>query len=477
LTVDPTDDCTFWFTEEYEKVTGGFNWSTAIGSFVFPGCTAGTAPTITGLSPASAPVGASVTIAGLNFGSTKGTSTVTFNGTAATTITSWSATSIVATVPVGATTGDVVVTVGGVASNGSAFTVAVVPTIVWAQPSPITYGTTLSGILNATAVDGSNPVAGSFAYTATPQGGSPSAVTDATVLGAGSYTLTANFTPTDNVTYTSASGSVSLTVAKATPTNALGSSATEVLARTSVTFTATVSSPASTPSGSVHFFDGATSLGSAVTLAGGVATLTTSSLTVGNHSITAAYSGDSNFSAVTSSAVAETVEDFAVTVPTGDPTSVTVSAGGTANYTVHVAPSNAQTFLSAITLTVTGAPAGATATLLPSSLGAGTGGQDVALTVQVSSQTAPVRSSSLLLKLSPVMAGIMLLPFGGKIRRAAGQHRRAVRLLLLLLAMTSVVGVTACGGPSGPKVKTYTLTVTAASGSLSHSTALTLIVQ
>lgn len=38
VTVDPTDDCTFWFTEEYEKVTGGFNWSTAIGSFKFPGC-------------------------------------------------------------------------------------------------------------------------------------------------------------------------------------------------------------------------------------------------------------------------------------------------------------------------------------------------------------------------------------------------------------------------------------------------------
>ena len=38
LTVDPADDCTFWFTEEYEKTTGGFNWSTAIGSFKFPGC-------------------------------------------------------------------------------------------------------------------------------------------------------------------------------------------------------------------------------------------------------------------------------------------------------------------------------------------------------------------------------------------------------------------------------------------------------
>jgi hypothetical protein len=42
LTIDPTDDCTFWFTEEYEKVTGGFNWSTAIGAFTFQGCGTGT---------------------------------------------------------------------------------------------------------------------------------------------------------------------------------------------------------------------------------------------------------------------------------------------------------------------------------------------------------------------------------------------------------------------------------------------------
>ena len=42
LTVDPTDDCTFWFTQEYLKSTGEFNWNTAIGSFKFPGCAGGT---------------------------------------------------------------------------------------------------------------------------------------------------------------------------------------------------------------------------------------------------------------------------------------------------------------------------------------------------------------------------------------------------------------------------------------------------
>jgi hypothetical protein len=38
MTIDPSDDCTFWFTSEYLKTTGSFNWSTRIGSFKFPGC-------------------------------------------------------------------------------------------------------------------------------------------------------------------------------------------------------------------------------------------------------------------------------------------------------------------------------------------------------------------------------------------------------------------------------------------------------
>jgi hypothetical protein len=92
-------------------------------------------PSITSLSPTSGPVGTSVTITGANFGTTQGTSTVTFNGTTAAP-TSWSATSIVATVPTGATTGSVVVTVGGVASNGVTFTVGNAP-VAYAQGNSV----------------------------------------------------------------------------------------------------------------------------------------------------------------------------------------------------------------------------------------------------------------------------------------------------------------------------------------------------
>jgi MBG domain (YGX type)/Bacterial Ig-like domain (group 3)/FG-GAP-like repeat len=78
------------------------------------------------------------------------------------------------------------------------------PTITWATPAAITYGTPLSATqLNATA-----SVPGTFAYT--PAAG--------TVLGAGSQMLSVTFTPTDTTDYSTASATVSLTVNKASLT-------------------------------------------------------------------------------------------------------------------------------------------------------------------------------------------------------------------------------------------------------------------
>jgi hypothetical protein len=38
MSIDPVDDCTFWYTTEYLKATGAFNWSTRLASFRFPSC-------------------------------------------------------------------------------------------------------------------------------------------------------------------------------------------------------------------------------------------------------------------------------------------------------------------------------------------------------------------------------------------------------------------------------------------------------
>ena len=65
MSIDPTDDCTFWFTTEYMVANGGFStWSTRVASFKYPGCGGTTTPdfTITP-SPASltVPAGGSAT--------------------------------------------------------------------------------------------------------------------------------------------------------------------------------------------------------------------------------------------------------------------------------------------------------------------------------------------------------------------------------------------------------------------------------
>ncbi len=55
LTVDPVDDCTFWYTTEYYATTTSFDWRTRIGNFKFPDCI-GPTPTPTSTNtPTGAP--------------------------------------------------------------------------------------------------------------------------------------------------------------------------------------------------------------------------------------------------------------------------------------------------------------------------------------------------------------------------------------------------------------------------------------
>ena len=167
------------------------------------------------------------------------------------------------------------------------------PAITWATPKAINYGT----VLSATQLDASSTVAGTFAY-------SPAA---GTVLTAGSQTLSVTFNPSNTTDYTTAVGSVVLTVNKATPTVTLTSSASSVVSGTSVTFTATVAGGGVEPTGTVTFFDGSKQLGTGALNGSGVATFATSTLAVGKQSITASYGGNTNYLTEASSVVIVTV--------------------------------------------------------------------------------------------------------------------------------------------------------------------------
>jgi len=88
----------------------------------------------------------------------------------------------------------------------------------------------------------------------------------------------------------------------------------------SVIFSTTVTAKgpgAGTPTGSVTFLDGGTTLGTG-TLSAGTASITTASLAVGSHSITAVYTGDVNFNGSSTSAPAtQTVNKASATVAVG----------------------------------------------------------------------------------------------------------------------------------------------------------------
>jgi hypothetical protein len=99
------------------------------------------------------------------------------------------------------------------------------PTITWATPSAITYGTALSATqLNAS----SGSVAGAFTYS--PASGA--------ILSVGTQTLSATFTPTDTANYNPASASVALSVAVAAPGSPTAIVATTANGEATVTFTA-----------------------------------------------------------------------------------------------------------------------------------------------------------------------------------------------------------------------------------------------
>jgi len=189
------------------------------------------APVITGLSPNSGAAGTSVTIAGANFGASQGSSTIKFNGIAAIP-TSWSATSIVAPVPAGATAGNVVVTVGGVPSNGMAFTVttASAPSITSLNPTSGVLGTQVTIVgTNFGASQGSSTI--KFNGTAAaPSSWSATSIVAPVPAGA----------TTGNVVVTvggSASNGVGFTVAAATAPSITSLAPTSGPVGTSVTIT------------------------------------------------------------------------------------------------------------------------------------------------------------------------------------------------------------------------------------------------
>jgi hypothetical protein len=326
-----------------------------------------------------------------------------------------------------------------------------VPPVTWAKPANIVYGTPLS----STQLDASSTLAGTFSY-------SPAA---GTILPVGQQSLTAIFTPTDTTDYTTATASVTLTVVPGTPTITMTSSANPVFMAAAVSFTASLPSYASTETGTMTFYSGSTVLGTA-NVSGGSATLTTTSLAAGSQSITASYSGDANYGPATSGAITETVQDFTLTFVGGNG-AVTAQPGGQAVYSLVVTPINGTSLPAAVTLSASNLPLAMTASFSPATVTSGSTATVVAMTITLPGSKAanerprnPFGSRAL-----PVVLGLALLPFAGRLRR--GRARLARLAVLFAIGAALAAGFTGCDAKTSPQ--SFSFTITAASGSLSHS--------
>jgi hypothetical protein len=388
MTVDPADDCTFWYTQELFLTTNEFTWDTRIATFKFPSCgandfsigvspstqsirqgaaaaytistnaTLGTAETIVlGVQDLPAGVTGSFSPSSVTAG---GTSTLTLTaGASAPPTTSPVQFTVIGTAPsalhaatASASVGSALPAVSVTTPANGATVSGLAPITVAATPAS---GTTLSSL--SITIDGSQVASGSS---------SPQTFNwDTTALGNGTtHTITATAVDADGGTATS---STAIVTVKNAPT-------------------ASVTSPA----------NGATVVGTVSISAAGVAArgTTLSSLSIGidgsqvasggsspqtfNWDTTALGSGTAHTITATavdadglqaSSSISVTVtSDFTISIAT---TRQVASAGGPgATYAISTAAIGAP---QSIQLAVSGLPAGVTATLSANPVTAGTG--------------------------------------------------------------------------------------------------------
>jgi hypothetical protein len=170
-------------------------------------------------------------------------------------------------------------------------------------------------------------------------------------LSVGSHSITASYG--GNASFVaSTSSALSQSVGQHSTSTTLGNSISASSYGQSVTFTATVTAPIGTPDGSVSFFDGTNLLGTATLDASGSASLATSALIAGDHSVTAAYGGSTQFQSSASSALKQTVAQAATSVtllssasPSTAGDSVTFTATVSNNSPGSIAPTGTVNFL------------------------------------------------------------------------------------------------------------------------------------
>ncbi len=359
-----------------------------------------------------------------------------------------------------------------------------------AVPNNVAYGSsvTLSAIVTATSGTTAPTGTVTFSVGTGVLGTAPLTATGSTTAAAsfpttslptGSDTITASYN--GDATYGLSNGTTAVTVTKAaTLTGMVISPSSTVDAGTTVTFTATVLQPGpggASPSGSVTFLNGSTTVGSAV-LTNGTAMLSLTAggtgLPAGSNSVTASYPGDTNYTASVSTASPLTVQSFSlssgVTINVAAP-----GQSGTGTLTATPIAGFSGTIAYSCSLVL----AGATCSTAPTSTGVTV---TITTTAASSNLALPGKGSGMFYAmLLPGMLGVILIG-RSKIGRKRSFHGMHVIMLLMILGL-STLWMGACGGSSGGGGGTGTptgttpFTVAGTSGTITVTQTVTLNVQ
>ena len=202
------------------------------------------------------------------------------------------------------------------ASSGVTQTVDKATTVLGLNSQPAVYGQSVTFTASLSVVGpGAGTPSGTVVFTngatmlsSVTVDGSGNATFTSSLSSVGSDTITAIYG--DDASFAGSTSNEVQVVGRTSTATVISSSGSPSVFGQPVTFTASVSVSgpgAGTPTGTIVFTDGATTLGSGTLDSSANATLTTSALAVGSHSITATYSSDPSFAGSTSTALTQPV--------------------------------------------------------------------------------------------------------------------------------------------------------------------------